>query len=113
MSIDTFSKTANNLESSATLLLFLNKMDLFTKKINSDKLFKAFKKAFPDYDGKQDATEAAEHIAELFKSKLTREPDEVTVHFTCALDTEAMGAIFTSMRDDLIRSRAAASGVIM
>jgi energy-coupling factor transporter ATP-binding protein EcfA2 len=51
-----------------TTILFLNKMDLFSKQIKNKKQFKLFKKQFPEYESndKNDVDAAAEYIKNQF-----------------------------------------------
>jgi len=115
VSLKTFEKFANfDLALSCTLILFLNKSDIFEKKIDSDNGFASFKNTFPHYKGKKDVQQAAEHIIGLFKAQLnSRNPGDLHIHVTCALDTEAMSVVFDAVKNTLIGGRMVASGMIV
>ena len=70
-------------------MLFLNKTDLFLKRMQKDEDFEKFKKVFPKYSGTRSVDAAGEFIKTEFLS-LVESPEEfaVQVHFTCALDTK-------------------------
>lgn len=81
------------------IILFLNKKDLFEKKIKD----KNITVAFPDYTGGQNYDEASKYIEEQFRS-LNENVDEKAVYsyFTCATDTENIKLIFTSVKSILL-----------
>jgi len=69
-----------------TRILFLNKTDLLQKKVAVDEHFKDFKRAFPDFNGEQDATEVQDFIKDKY-TKLFRGQDifSHSKHFLPAL----------------------------
>jgi len=85
------------------IILFLNKVDLFKKKIATKKDFESFQNFFPDYKGDQIVDDAADHVAATFRSLVTGM--EVYCHVTCALDTEAMEQVFKAVKETLIKNR--------
>src|SRR5688500_2994226 len=98
---------ASNKTRDTTLLLFLNKTDLFKKKIEAKKDFEAFQKVFPKYNGGQDVDAAIDYVGDQFKSIAKtegRNVEELNVHKTCALDTEAMDAVFVAVRDNVFKA---------
>ncbi|KAJ3435789.1 guanine nucleotide-binding protein g(o) subunit alpha [Anaeramoeba flamelloides] len=91
-----------------SICLFLNKADLFRKKIKTVDLNVCFK----DYEGGCDFDNASEYLQEKFLS-LNRNPDkDVTVHFTCATDTENMQQAFDSVKDAILRRNVKDVGMI-
>jgi len=92
---------------SLTLLLFLNKTDLLESKLKNEDTRKTFKDLFPNYNGTDDS--AHECIKEKFISNY--EHNVITTHYTCALDTEAMGTVFTAVRQTIFDNRLSSSGV--
>lgn len=95
-----------------TILLFLNKSDLFKKKIENTKDYESFTKTFPEYQGGQDIDKATEYITKLFSSHVTdRENEDLHIHVTCALDTDAMDKVFSAVKETLFMNRMAASGI--
>lgn len=62
--------------------------------------------------GEKDVEQTVEHIVELFKSRvIDRDQEDVHIHLTCALDTEAMSTVFSAVKDTLVSGRMAASGI--
>ncbi|KAJ3437530.1 guanine nucleotide-binding protein g(o) subunit alpha [Anaeramoeba flamelloides] len=91
-----------------SICLFLNKADLFRNKIKTVDLNVCFK----DYEGGCDFDNASEYLREKFLS-LNRNPDkDVTVHFTCATDTENMQHAFDSVKDAILRRNVKDVGMI-
>jgi len=90
--------------SDVCLLLFLNKVDLFTKKISNEKSFKEFQNTFPDYKGPQDLNSAIDYISSLFLNR-TEDPDNIYVHTTCTLDTQAIHMAFVTVKDYIWKKR--------
>ncbi|KAJ6231851.1 guanine nucleotide-binding protein g(o) subunit alpha [Anaeramoeba flamelloides] len=91
-----------------SICLFLNKADLFRKKIKTVDLNVCFK----DYEGGCDFDNASEYLKEKFLS-LNRNPDkDVTVHFTCATDTENMQHSFDAVKDAILRRNVKDVGMI-
>lgn len=86
-----------------SIILFLNKLDLFTEKI----LQSDIKAVFPDYDGKpKDVMEGREYFRKRFlrlaqKSSRTRER-EIYVHFTNATDTALLRVVMAAVEDTII-----------
>jgi len=83
----------------SSMLLFLNKRDLFLEKIKSVPLSVCFK----DYDGGTDFDTAAEYIKKQFLAK-NEKPDSMTVytHITCATDADNVSFTFNAVRNILI-----------
>jgi len=118
-----------------TIVLFLNKSDLFAEKIKTVDL----KVCFSDYKGGNDYTAAAEFLTHKFK-KLNRrtvvhrvlccvftmcvvlfgchraaiaaQGREIYPHTTCATDTENVKVVFKAVRETLINKSMAHSSMI-
>jgi GTPase SAR1 family protein len=84
-----------------SLLLFLNKRDLFEDKIGRIPL----KTFFPNYNGPaEDAGAAQEWLASTFKAK-NRNPDKLVYCFvTCATDSNNVENVFKAVKDTIIRN---------
>jgi len=91
-----------------TLLLFLNKTDLLDAKLNNEEAKQAFKELFPNYTNTK--LSAYECIKEKFVANF-EENYLITIHYTCALDTEAMETVFTAVRQTIFDNRLTSSGV--
>ncbi len=85
--------------SHTALILFLNKKDVFTRKIKTIGL----EVCFPEYDGLPRSYENATiYIWQQFEKqcKLDR---VIYRHFTCARDRENITKVFKSVKDDVMR----------
>lgn len=89
-------------------ILFMNKMDLFEKKI----LRSPVKKYFPQYQGQnRNLEEATKFFENAFKS-LNRTPKQIYIHRTCATDTQTMRFVLTAVTDMIIQNNLLSSGMI-
>eukprot|EP00727_Mastigamoeba_balamuthi_P006584 m51a1_g2546 putative g-protein subunit alpha 1 (367) ;mRNA; r:292487-294528 len=82
-------------------ILFLNKKDLFEEKIKRVPLTVAF----PKYDGPEGDFEAAsQYISEQFVSLNKNARKKISVHITCATDTELVGRFFADYKEMMLRA---------
>eukprot|EP01123_Difflugia_compressa_P010313 TRINITY_DN3748_c0_g1_i1.p1 TRINITY_DN3748_c0_g1~~TRINITY_DN3748_c0_g1_i1.p1 ORF type:complete len:131 (-),score=28.28 TRINITY_DN3748_c0_g1_i1:15-407(-) len=88
-------------------ILFLNKIDLFSKKIQMKHCFTEFQRIYPQYKGENNLEEATDFIKSLFVSRLpeSMDQDELYVHRTCTLDTKAMNTVFEAVKDYIWKKR--------
>ncbi|KAL8670323.1 MAG: hypothetical protein Q9168_005123 [Polycauliona sp. 1 TL-2023] len=85
----------------SSIILFLNKIDLFKEKL-ADKPVKDY---FPDYVGSDDDYNAAsQYFANKFRSLNRTEDREIYVHFTNATDTNLLKITMQSVQDTIIQS---------
>ncbi|KAJ3444725.1 guanine nucleotide-binding protein g(o) subunit alpha [Anaeramoeba flamelloides] len=82
-----------------SLILFMNKMDLFDEKIKT----KPLSDLFPDYDGGSDVEEAKEFIKNQFLSLNRNSKKEIYPHFTTAIDPSNIKNIFKAVNDTLLQ----------
>jgi len=89
-----------------TKILFLNKVDLFQKKISDENHFKEFQHTFPDYQGNQSTNDACSFVCDKFRGVLTQDaiPD-FHVHVVCALDTASMSTVFQAVTIHVLSKR--------
>ncbi|KAJ3436710.1 guanine nucleotide-binding protein g(o) subunit alpha [Anaeramoeba flamelloides] len=80
-------------------ILFLNKYDLFEKKLKHSKL----KKTFPDYDGGKDVDEGKVYIKNQFLSKNKENTKEIYTHYTTAIDPDNFQKVFESVNEILLK----------
>ena len=86
---------------SSSIILFLNKTDLFKEKISE----KSVSDYFPDYTGaSNDCKAASEYFANKFRSLNRTEDREIYVHFTNATDTNLLKLTMKSVQDTIIQS---------
>ena len=92
----------------ASMILFLNKADLMPSHLQKIK----FATHFPDYSGLNEYEEVCCAIAGMFCARLPMIPDDtgqnhvrrqLYQHRTCATDSEALGAVVSSVLDMLHR----------
>ncbi|CAF0888625.1 unnamed protein product [Brachionus calyciflorus] len=84
-----------------SIILFLNKKDLFMEKIKHSPL----KICFPEYAGHNTYDHTSLYIKSKFE-ELNKSPQhkEIYVHFTCATDTENIKFVFDSVTDIIIKN---------
>mmetsp|Transcript_28798 Transcript_28798/g.56073 ORF Transcript_28798/g.56073 Transcript_28798/m.56073 type:complete len:368 (+) Transcript_28798:103-1206(+) len=107
-SLDLFEELANlKWFKSTSLLLFLNKKDLFQKKIKEVDL----RICFEDYDGESDWKEAAEFVRQKYVERISGQR-VVYAHITNATDTRNMQVVFNTCQDIIIRKCLHDSGLM-
>ncbi|KAK9898933.1 G protein alpha-subunit [Cystobasidium minutum MCA 4210] len=85
--------------SETSIILFLNKIDLFKAKLRSGVLLKDH---CPDYDGPDDYESGCQFMAQKFKA-LYRRNNELYTHFTCATDTKQVRVVLASVNDTILK----------
>lgn len=100
-SLKLFDSICNNpFFSRTSMILFLNKKDLFEEKIATSPL----KICFPEYEGGDNYEEASEYIRVQFENQNKHgESKEIYSHFTCATDTGNVRFVFDAVSDVLMR----------
>jgi len=84
----------------ATIVLFLNKVDLFEQKIQRVDL----RVCFPDYTGGLDFKKGCQYLRETF-NKLNRVSQKtIYIHITQATDTQNVRNVFEAIKETLIDS---------
>lgn len=81
------------------IILFLNKVDLFQKKILTTPLTQLF----PDFPKSTDAATAIEFLAQQFTRKNRVSGRTIFVHPTTATDTENIRFVFASVKESLLQ----------
>jgi GTPase SAR1 family protein len=82
-----------------SMILFLNKRDLFGEKIVKVPLTVCF----PDYDGENTYEAGSEFLKAQFEAKNHNDDKIVYTHITCATDTDNIAAVFNAVKDIIIR----------
>lgn len=80
------------------VILFLNKTDIFAKKIEENPLGVCF----PEYSGPQEFEQCSKFMMDTF-SALNRSQKYISMHLTCAIDTDNVRKVFESVRDIILR----------
>lgn len=90
-----------------SIILFLNKKDLFEDKITKSPLTICF----PEFNGKQNYDEAASYIQLQFEVKNKSSNKEVYCHQTCATDTTNIQFVFDAVTDVIIANNLRGCGL--
>jgi guanine nucleotide-binding protein G(o) subunit alpha len=90
-----------------SIILFLNKKDLFEEKIKKSSLTICF----PDYTGPPAYEEAAAHIQAQFEAKNRSTAKEIYTHQTCATDTNNIQFVFDAVTDVIIANNLRGCGL--
>jgi len=92
----------------SSMILFLNKRDLFAEKIAKISL----QDCFPDYKGGPNEKEAALFIQDKFLARNRKAPKlKVYCHITCATDADNVKFTFNAVRQTIIDASLAKSGL--
>ncbi|KAG1689655.1 Guanine nucleotide-binding protein G(o) subunit alpha [Nymphon striatum] len=90
-----------------SIILFLNKKDLFEEKIKKS----ALTICFPEYQGAQEYGEAAAYIQAQFEAKNKSTTKEIYCHMTCATDTSNIQFVFDAVTDVIIANNLRGCGL--
>lgn len=84
-----------------SIILFLNKKDLFTEKIAKSPLTICF----PEYPGRNEYVQAGAYVQHKFE-ELNKQKDkkEIYTHFTCATDTTNVQFVFDAVTDVIVKN---------
>jgi len=91
-----------------SMILFLNKRDLFATKIQAVPL----KKCFPEYPGQNNFEEGTTYVRAKFLEKNTRKEKVIYTHITCATDQNNVRTVFLAVKDIIIRNSLAQAGLM-
>ncbi|KAI9208599.1 guanine nucleotide binding protein, alpha subunit [Polychytrium aggregatum] len=83
-----------------SIILFLNKIDLFKEKLPRSPMGKYF----PDYTGGDDYDSACEYILNRFVSLNQSDQKQIYTHFTCATDTTQIKFVMAAVNDIIIQT---------
>ena len=91
----------------AHFILFLNKKDLFQKKLEE----KTFSDYVKSYEGPNDPIKCADHIKDLFLAKATSREKTIYPHITTAIDTGNVKFVFNAVVAMILEQNLRASGL--
>jgi len=83
----------------SSMILFLNKKDLFEDKIKTVPL----SVCFSDYKGGQTFDETSAYMQEQFLNVIENKKRQVYPHITCATDTENVGKVFDACKQTILQ----------
>ncbi|KAG5463093.1 MAG: G protein alpha subunit CIG1, partial [Olpidium bornovanus] len=93
---------------STSLILFLNKVDLFKEKLSVSPL----SKSFPNYTGDNLFEPAADYILHRFVSLNRSDTKHVYTHFTCATDTLQIKFVMAAVNDIIVHENLRQAGLL-
>ncbi|XP_067096948.1 guanine nucleotide-binding protein G(t) subunit alpha-2 [Osmerus mordax] len=101
-SLHLFNSICNHRFFDATsIVLFLNKKDIFEEKIKKVHL----SVCFPDYDGPNTYDDACNYIKSQFEElNMKKGVKEIYTHMTCATDTKNIDTVFGAVTDVIIKN---------
>ncbi|CEP07538.1 hypothetical protein [Parasitella parasitica] len=87
---------------STSIILFLNKIDIFREKIGHNHLLS---NTFPGFKGANSYEETSQYVLQKFLT-LNKESEtkQIYTHFTCATDTEQIGFVMNAVNDIIIQN---------
>ncbi|OXU18059.1 hypothetical protein TSAR_000376 [Trichomalopsis sarcophagae] len=92
-----------------SIILFLNKKDIFEEKITKSPLTNCF----PEYRGLNTFDECSSYIQMKFEDLNQRkEQKQIYTHFTCATDTSNIQFVFDAVTDVIIQNNLSSCGLI-
>eukprot|EP00732_Lithocolla_globosa_P003804 Lithocolla_globosa_v1_NODE_3206_length_1733_cov_574.271752.p1 type:complete len:354 gc:universal NODE_3206_length_1733_cov_574.271752:137-1198(+) len=91
-----------------SIILFLNKMDIFKEKI----MVSPLEKFFPDYAGGANPESAQEYFKHRFQQLNQSDVKQVYPHFTCATDTKQIAFVMAAVNDIIIQSNLRDCGLL-
>jgi len=91
-----------------SMILFLNKKDLFAEKIKRVDL----KVAFPEYNGGHDYQAAVDFIKDKFMAQNENPSKNIYPQVTCATDTDNVQVVFNAVKDTILRRALDSAGII-
>ncbi|XP_054856303.1 guanine nucleotide-binding protein G(o) subunit alpha [Eublepharis macularius] len=107
-SLKLFDSICNNKWFTGTsIILFLNKKDIFEEKIKKSPLTICF----PEYTGPGSFTEAVTYIQSQYESKNKSSDKEIYTHITCATDTNNIQFVFDAVTDVIIANNLRGCGL--
>ncbi|KAJ1984784.1 guanine nucleotide-binding protein subunit alpha [Dimargaris cristalligena] len=91
-----------------SVILFLNKIDLFRAKLPKSPL----KHYFPDYEGGNNYDMACDYLHKRFVSLNQSDSKQVYTHFTCATDTHQIKFVMAAVNDIIIQANLRNCGLL-
>lgn len=91
-----------------SIILFLNKIDIFKEKLLKSPL----NSYFPDFDGGTDYNKACDFFTKKFVSLNQSDVKQVYPHLTCATDTQQIKFVMAAVNDIIIQNNLRESGLL-
>jgi len=91
-----------------SMVLFLNKSDLFQRKI----LKVPLNVCFPEYDGDNSYEHTTGYLIQQFEARNRNQDKTIYTHITCATNTDNISAVFNAVKDIIIRRSLNEAGLV-
>ncbi|KAK9767586.1 guanine nucleotide-binding protein subunit alpha [Basidiobolus ranarum] len=91
-----------------SVILFLNKIDIFKKKLSCSPM----NRCFPDYEGGSNYNKACEYITKRFTALDHSHNKQIYSHLTCATDTKQIKFVMSAVNDILVQRNLEQCGLI-
>lgn len=91
-----------------SIILFMNKIDIFKEKID----LVPIEKYFPDYQGGPDYESACEYFRQRFCELSMNESKQIYTHYTCATDTNQIRFVMSAVHDIIIKENLRKAGLM-
>jgi len=91
-----------------SIILFLNKIDLFQEKLPHSPIANYF----PDYEGGDDYDLATEYFLKRFVMLNQSDTKQVYTHYTCATDTTQIKFVMAAVNDIIIQTNLRECGLL-
>lgn len=91
-----------------SIILFLNKIDIFKEKLPK----RALSETFPDFNGPETYEAAGDYILNRFVSLNQSDSKQIYTHFTCATDTQQIRFVMAAVNDIIIQNNLREGGLL-
>ncbi len=91
-----------------SIILFLNKIDLFAEKIKTVPI----SDYFPDYKGGDDYDDACAYFRGRFESLVQGDGKQIYTHFTCATDSKQIKFVMDAVNDIVVKDSLKQAGLL-
>jgi len=90
--------TSEHIGDHVPIILFLNRSDRFSERIQSNISFQSFKKSFPEYSGGQDEKAAMNFLRQKFMEGMEKRKGTIQHYVTNALDKNSMTPVWQAVK---------------
>lgn len=94
--------------SKTSIILFMNKIDIFKDKVEEIPI----EKYFPDYEGGPDYDAGGQYFKNRFVELNMSDTKQIYVHFTCATDTNQIKFVMEAVNDIIIKESLRKAGLV-
>lgn len=91
-----------------SMILFLNKRDLFAEKVQKVDL----SVCFPEYTGGKNYDNASQYIKKMFLAQNDNPKKTIYSHYTCATDTDNILVVFNAVKDIILNQTLKEAGMM-